>query len=144
MIWKGICICQIEKEGYKNCAYFIFTFVFKCIPMFWYCLTGTVTKVMSPRIEFSLLCLMMLIPRIRGPLKVLCGLSVKLPVICVTQVQDHATHVLIPRAARHSPRGKRWIGWRLNVNVQRWVLFYHMMASHALWSQLGIRITSVR
>lgn len=68
---------------------------------------GTVTKVMSPRIEFSLLCLMMLIPRIRGPLKVLCGLSVKLPVICVTQVQDHATHVLIPRAARHSPRGKR-------------------------------------
>ena len=107
MTLEGICICKIEKEGYKNCVYFIFTFVFKCIPMFWYCLKGTVTNVMSPRIEFSLLCLLMPISRIRGPLKVLCRLSVKLPVICVTQVQDHATHVLITRAARHSPRGKK-------------------------------------
>ena len=143
MTWKGICVCKIGKEGYKNCTYFIFIFVFKCIPMFWYCLKGTVTKAMSPSIEFSLLCLLMPISRIRGPLKVLCGLSVKLPVICVTQVQDCATHVLIPRASRHSPREKRWTGWRLNVNVQCWVLFYHMMANHALWIQLGIRVTSV-
>lgn len=75
--------------------------------MFWYRLKRTVTNIMSPRTEFSLLYLLMPSSKIRGPLKALCRLSVKLPAICLTQVQDHAAHVFITKPARHSPRKKK-------------------------------------